>query len=308
VTDFIQLSASGLALGAVYALVALGFVIIYRSSQVFNFAHGEFLGVGAFSMVSLVAWLPSWLGALTWPLALAGAMAVTGVVAAGVERAVVRPMIGRPVFVTIILTIFVAFLLRALVIIVWGTDMRGMPTPWEPVASVELFGASVFVNSLGAVVAGVATLAVFFALLKYSKLGIGMRATNNDQEVALALGIPVGRIFASTWFLAGAIAAVAGVFLVMYPKSLDANIGFVALKAFPAVIVGGLTSPVGTVIAGLLLGLSEVLAQGYLQGWLEPLIGDLAKNIHEVFPYVVMILVLMVRPHGLFGHKEVERL
>jgi branched-chain amino acid transport system permease protein len=256
VSDFIQLSASGLALGAVYALVALGFVIIYRSSQVFNFAHGEFLGVGAFSMVSLVAWLPSWLGALTWPLALAGAMAVTGAVAAGVERAVVRPMIGRPVFVTIILTIFVAFLLRALVIIVWGTDMRGMPTPWDPVASVELLGASVFVNSLGAVVAGAATLAVFFALLKYSKLGIGMRATNNDQEVALALGIPVGRIFASTWFLAGAIAAVAGVFLVMYPKSLDANIGFVALKAFPAVIVGGLTSPVGTVIAGLLLGLS----------------------------------------------------
>jgi branched-chain amino acid transport system permease protein len=298
VSDLIQLSASGLSLGAAYALIALGFVVIYRSSQVFNFAHGEFLTVGAFSMTSLVAW------GVPWAVALAGAMAFTGVVAAGVERAVVRPMIGRPVFVTIILTIFVAFLLRALAMIVWGTDMRGMPTPWDTMATAEIGGARILYNSLGAVLAGGAALLVFFALLKYSKLGIGMRATNNDQEVALALGIPVGRIFASTWFLAGMFAALAGVFLAMFPRSLDANLGFVALRAFPAVIVGGLTSPVGTVIAGLLLGLTEVLAQAYL----EPHLGAFGHNIHTVFPYVVMILFLMVRPYGLLGHKEVERL
>ncbi len=292
-----QLIVSGLALGAAYALIALGFVVIYQSSQVFNFAHGEFLTIGGFSMVSMHG-----LG-LPWPLALLAAMVLTGLVAAGVERVVIRPMIGRPVFVTIILTLFVAYLLRALAVVIWDTDLHGMPTPWDPTGSIELWGARILYNSIGAVVSGGLALGVFFALLKYSRLGIGMRATNSDQEVALALGIPVGRIFMATWFLAGMFAALAGVFLSMFPQSLDINLGFTALRAFPAVIVGGLTSPIGAVVAGLLLGLSEVLAQRYL----EPLLGGFGHNVHEVFPYVIMIAFLMIRPYGLFGTKDVER-
>ena len=295
--DLVQILLSGMALGAAYALIALGFVVIYRSSQVFNFAHGEFLTIGAFSMLSMCN-----LG-LPWPLALLAAMTITGVVAAVIERVVIRPMIGRPVFVTIILTLFIAYLLHAMVIVVWDADLHGMPTPWAMDAKVEIAGANISYNSIGAVCAGVLALGLFFVLLRYTKLGVGMRATNADQEVALALGIPVGRIFMSTWFLAGMYAALAGVFLSAYPSQLDANLSFSALRAFPAIIVGGLTSPVGAAVAGVILGLAEVLAQRYV----EPMLGGFGRNIHEVFPYVIMIAFLMVRPYGLFGEKEVSR-
>jgi branched-chain amino acid transport system permease protein len=296
-STFVQLLFSGLALGAAYALTALGFVVIYRASQVFNFAQGELLAIGAFAMTTAAG-----LG-LPWPLAVLAAMVFTGVVGAVIERAVLRPLVGRPVFVVIILTIFVALFLRAIIHIVWGTEVRGIPTPWEPLASVEIAGARVLVSSLGAIAAAALALGGFFALLRYTRLGVAMRATSGDQEVALALGIPVGRIFGSTWFLSGAYAALAGIFLAMFPNSLDANLSFVALAAFPAVIVGGLDSPLGTVLAGLLLGVLEVLAQGYV----NPRLGSFGDNFHQVFPYIIMILFLVVRPYGLLGVKEVER-
>lgn len=297
-SSFLQICSGGLALGAVYALVAVGFVVIYRSSQIFNFAHGELVAIGAFSMTSFVA-----LG-LPWVLAFLLAMIATGILAAAIERAVIRPMIGRPLFSTIILTLFVGFLLRAAILIVWGAELRGMPTPWETMSSVEIFGATVLVNGIAAVAVGAVSLGLFYLLLKKTRLGISMRATNSDQEVALVLGIPVGRVFLATWFIAGAFAAVAGVFLTMFPRSLDSNLGYVALSAFPAAVVGGLSSPLGTVIAGVLLGLAEVMAQAYL----EPVLGEFGHNIHVVFPYVVMILFLVIRPYGLLGEKTVERL
>ncbi len=295
--DTIQLLSSGLALGAVYALIALGFVVIYRASQVFNFAQGEFLMVGAFLTVSLAS------TGMPWALAVLGAMVGTGMLAAVVERVVLRPMVGRPVFATIILTIFVGMILRSIVMIVWGTSSRGMPTPWDTTATIELFGARVLVNSIGAVGAGGIALAAFFLILRYTRIGVAMRATSSDQEASLALGIPVGRIFGATWFLAGMYAALGGVFLGMFPRSVDPNLGFVALRAFPAVIVGGLDSPLGVVIAGVLLGLLEVLAQSHI----NPELGSFGQNFHAVFPYIVMILVLVIRPRGLMGSREVKR-
>jgi branched-chain amino acid transport system permease protein len=297
VTPIVQHLVSGLALGAAYALVALGFVVIYRASQVFNFAQGELLAFGAFSMVTFTEL------SLPWPVALACTMGCTGLLGMAVERSVVRPLIGRPVFVPIILTIFVGLALRSIIHVAWGTDVRGMPTPWETTATVEIAGASVLYNSIGALVAGAAALVTFYVLLRYTKLGVAMRATNTDQETALAQGIPVGRIFALTWFIAGAYAALAGVFLGMFPRGVDTNLGFVGLRAFPAAIVGGLDSVWGTVIAGLLLGCLEVLAGAYLNQHL----GDFGHNFQEVFPYVVMILFLIVRPYGLFGTEEVKR-
>ena len=178
-----------------------------------------------------------------------------------------------------------------------------MPTPWDPLSTVEILGAKVLWSSVGAIIAAALALGAFFALLRFTRLGVAMRATSGDQEVALALGIPVGRIFGSTWFLSGAYAALAGIFLAMFPNSVEPNLSYIALAAFPAVIVGGLDSPLGTVIAGLMLGVLEVLAQGYV----NPRLGEFGNNFHQVFPYVVMILFLMVRPYGLFGVKEVER-
>ncbi len=295
--SFLQLLAAGLALGAVYALVALGFVVIYRASQVFNFAQGEFLTLGAIVMViSCQAGLP-------WPLALVVAMVASGLVGAGVERVFLRPLIGRPVFVTIIVTIFVGFLMRIGLVLVLGGDTEGMPTPWERTGSMEVLGASILYNSIAAIAAASLALAAFFIVVKYSRLGIAMRATANDQEVALALGIPVARIFGATWFVAGALAALGGVFLGMFPHTVTVNLGYVALRAFPAVIVGGLESPSGAVIAGMLLGVTEVLAQGYV----NPHLGEFGHDFHTVFPYLVMIAFLVFRPYGLFGQAHVER-
>ena len=294
---FTQLLTSGFALGAIYALIALGFVVIYRASQVFNFAHGELLAFGALMTVSL-----SDIG-LPWALAVATAMVATGLLGAFIERVALRPLVGRPVFVTIMVTIFIGMVLRALLHMGWGTDPRGMPTPWDPMAKIEVGGAVLWYNSLAAVGTAGAGLALFFVLLRKTKLGVAMRATASDQETSLALGIPVGRVFALTWFLAGMYAALAGVFLGMFPRNVDVELGYVALRAFPAVIVGGLESPVGAVVAGLSLGILEVLAQGYL----NPMLGQFGQNFHEVFPYLLMVLVLVVRPYGLFGQKTVRR-
>jgi branched-chain amino acid transport system permease protein len=297
-TTFLQLCASGLALGAAYALVALGFVVIYRASHVFNFAQGELLAFGAMLMTTLAG------TGMPWAVALGLTMIGSGLVGVVIERVALRPLLGRPVFVTIILTIFVGLLLRAAVAILWGPDPRGMPTPWERTGTISLAGASVLWSSIGAVVAGGAALGLFFLVIQHTRLGLAMRAAANDQEVALALGIRVGKVFAATWFLSAAYAALAGVFLAMFPASAEPNLGFVALRAFPAVIVGGLESPAGAVLAGLVLGLLEVLAQGYL----SPHLGDFGNGFHTVFPYLVMIVFLMVRPYGILGRKEVERL
>ena len=297
-TTFLQLTSSGLALGAVYALIALGFVVIYRASEVFNFAQGELLTLGAFGFITLTG-----LG-LPWSLALVGAMLLTGLLGAVLERTLLRPLVGRPVFVMIILTIFLGAVLRAAAVVIWGTEPRGVPTPWDTTATVEVLGARVLWNNIGAVIASAVALGVFYLATRKSRLGVAMRATSCDQEVSLALGIPVGRVFGTTWFVAGALAALAGIFLAMFPRQLDTNLGFVALRAFPAVIVGGLDSVAGPVIAGVILGLLEVLAQGYV----NPYLGDFGHNFHAVFPYVVMILFLVVRPQGLFGRADVERL
>ncbi len=295
--SFLQLFVAGLALGAIYALVALGFVVIYRASQVFNFAHGEFLTLGAFSMVALTQ-----IG-LPWFVAFPLALVATGTVGAGIERVFLRPLVGRPVFVTIIVTIFVGFLMRVVMLLVFGPETEGMPTPWERLGAVEIAGASLLYNSIAAIAAAAVALAGFFVMIRYTRLGVAMRATSGDQEVALALGIPVGKIFGATWFLAGALAAIGGIFLGMFPRTVDPNLGHVALRAFPAVIVGGLESPLGAVVAGLALGVVEVLAQGYV----NPLLGEFGHDFHTVFPYLIMIIFLVVRPYGLFGQEDVER-
>ncbi len=297
-STFVQLFSSGLALGAVYALVALGFVVIYRASEVFNFAHGELLTIGAFFYVGLAGF------GLPLPVALIGAMVGTGLVGAVLERTLLRPLVGQPVFVVIILTIFLGAVLRAGIVVSWGTEPFGVPTPWDTTGTFELLGARILWNNLAGVVAGGVALGAFFVMIRRSRLGVAMRATSVDQEVSLALGIPVGRIFGLSWFIAGALAALAGVFLATFPRQLDANLGFIALRAFPAVIVGGLDSVAGPVIAGFALGLLEVLAQGYV----NPHLGAFGHNFHAVFPYVVMIAFLVVRPHGLFGRADVERL
>jgi branched-chain amino acid transport system permease protein len=296
-STFLQLTFSGLALGVIYALIALGFVVIYRASQVFNFAHGDLLTFGAYLMVAVCA------TGLPWGLALLVALAGTGALAAAMQHVVLRPLIGRPVFVTVIVTIFLGFLLRIVVLLIWGPETHGMPTPWPADGAISLGGASVLYNSLATLALGALALGAFFLLLRYSKIGVAMRAVSQDQEASLALGLPVGRILALTWGVAGAFAALGGIGLSMFPRSVEINLAFIALAAFPAVLVGGLESMMGAVVAGLLLGVLQVWAQGYV----NPLLGAFGHNFHSVFPYVVMIFFLMVRPEGLFGQQRIKR-
>ena len=296
-SNLIQLLASGLSLGAVYSLVALGFVVIYRASTVLNFAQMPLLTSGAFLMVGLTKM------GVPWALAVIASMFLTGMIAAGIERGVMRPMIGKDIVVTSILTVFVGFFLEAMVIIIGGVDPRGMPTPWETMAVVEIMGARVLVNSLVSLGAGAVALTSFFALIRYTKFGIAMRAAASDQEASLAHGIPVGKVLSATWFLSGMFAGLGGIMLGMFPNQVEPLLGTVALRAFPAIILGGLESPLGAVLAGFIMGVLEVLAQAYL----NPVLGTFGHNFHGVFPYLFMILVLIVRPHGLFGLQEVKR-
>lgn len=311
--DLMQYLVSGVALGGVYALVALGFVVIYRASRVFNFAHGELLAFGALSMVWLTAPRADDAGAyaidapglgLPWLVALPIVLAATGLLAALIERAALRPLVGRPVFVSIIITLFVGAVLRTAMILFFGATPAPLATPWDAMGSFDLAGARLGYTSAAIIAASAVALAAFFALLRLTRLGVAMRATSSDQETALALGIPVGRVFAATWIIAGAFAALAGVSVAVRDPQVDPTVGFVALRAFPAVIVGGLESPLGAVLAGVLLGVAEVLCAAYLNDAL----GGMGRNFHIVMPYLVMIAVLIVRPYGLFGQRTVERL
>jgi len=310
----VQYLVSGVALGAIYALVALGFVVIYRASQVFNFAHGELLTFGALLMVWLSAPAAEaeafGLGGpgvdglgLPWLLALALTLLATALLAAGIERLALRPLVGRPVFVSIIVTLFVGFVLRTAVMLAFGAEPVPLSTPWAAFDGVNVLGALLDYGSLAAIGASCLALVLFFLVLRRTRLGVAMRAAASDQETALALGIPVGRVFSATWMIAGAFAALGGVFLGVRDPSVDTNLGFIALRAFPAVIVGGLESATGAVLAGLMLGVLEVLTAGYV----NTALGPMGRGFHAVLPYLVMIAFLVVRPRGLFGVRAVKR-
>ena len=315
--DVMQYLVSGVALGSIYALVALGFVAIYRASKVFNFAHGEFLTFGAL-MMALLYTPPAppnaadQLGGavlsgfgLPWGLSLLLTVFLCGLLAAVTERVILRPLVGRPVFVSIILTLFVGVFLRTVMSLGWGTQPIPLATPWGALNGVSIGGAILKYDDLAPIVVGIVVMAAFSSLLKFSRIGIAMRATAVDQEACVAMGIPVGRVFGATWFIAGAIAGLGGVFVGSSSEiGVDPNLGFIAFKAFPAVIVGGLESPLGAVLAGLALGVLEVLTSAYL----NESMGTFGNNFHEVLPYLVMVVVLIFRPYGLFGTRKVERL
>jgi branched-chain amino acid transport system permease protein len=296
-TEFLQLCFAGLALGARYALVALGFVIIYRATGVINFAQGGLLAVGAYLTYAFAndAGLPFFLAVVL-------ALAFSALLGAAVERTMLRPMVGQPVFAVIMITIGLLFILEQLVTTVWGYDSLNLADPWG-VDTVRAGDVVMSVRDLWTLGLAAAVLAGFFAFFRLSKLGVAMRATALDPEAALAQGISARRVFAVSWAISAGLAALAGVTLASGPAALSPGIGAIALVAFPAMIVGGLDSPVGAVVGGIIIGLTQSLTAGYQED-LFPWAGD---NFGAVMPYLVMILILLVRPYGLFGTKEVRR-
>ncbi|XVS62728.1 branched-chain amino acid ABC transporter permease [Actinosynnema sp. CA-299493] len=294
-TEFLQSLIRGLGSGSIYALLALGFVIIYKSTRVISFAQPAFMLAGAV----LVSYLAAEVGFFA---AVPIAAVLIAVLALGVERTVLRPMIGKPVFVVAIITIGVDVVVRVVTNAFIGLDVRQVGDPWG-LATVTLLGVEVQQRYLVMFGTTVAVVAVLFAFFRFSRVGLAMRAVAYDQEVALAQGISVGSVFALSWAIAGGLAALAGVF-VATGAGVDQQLWVIALKALPAIILGGLDSLGGAVVGGLAVGVVESLVGTY-QGDAAPWLGP---NFALVAPYVLMLLVLLVRPYGLFGSKEVERL
>lgn len=295
---FLQLLIAGIALGALYALVALGFTIIYRASRVINFAHGELLALGAFFTSDFVFshGLPFWLAFLL-------AAAITAAAALMFQVVVLRFALGQPDFTIVMLTLGLAAILQAVIPAAFGPSQRSNGDPWGS-ATVNIGGVSITQVSLWSIGAAMAVLLGFFLFNRFSKYGLAMRAAAVDAEAALAVGIPLRRVYGTAWTLAGLLACVGGVFLGGFPNSIDPTIGNFALLAFPAIILGGIDSELGAIVGGFVIGVVQVLVGGYQEQYAS----WLGHNFNDVAPYIVMILVLLVRPYGLFGSRPAERL
>ena len=295
-TDFLQLLVAGVAVGALYALVALGFVVIYKATGVINFAQGALLLLGAYLTYTFR-------DQLEWPFWVAVLLAVVGCALVGVliERVILRRMVGRPVFAVIMITIGLTIAIEQVVTWRWP-GQRNLSDPFA--LDTVTFGEVVVpVVNLWRIGTAAVLLAGFFLFFRYSRVGVAMRATASDQEAALAQGISARRVFALSWAIAAAIAALAGALLASGGRGLDPSLGVVALVAFPAIILGGLDSPAGAVVGGIVMGVVETMTAGYsdrLPEWL-------GANFHRVTPYVVLVAILLVRPYGLFGTREVTR-
>jgi branched-chain amino acid transport system permease protein len=297
-TDFLQLCFAGVALGARYALVALGFVVIHRATGVINFAQGSIVALGAyFAFNAHQTWgLPFAVAALV-------AVAASAAVGVGVERFLLRRMAGQPVFSVIMITIGLLFVIDQVITMVWGQNAQNLGDPWgiDTVAAGDVVMAVV---DLWAILLAFAVVAAFFAFFRYSGTGLAMRAVAIDEEAAMARGISVRRVVATAWGISGAVAAIAGITLASGPAALRPSVGLIALAAFPAMILGGLDSPSGAVLGGFVIGLTQTLTAGY-----QPTrVAWLGEDFQAVTPYVVMIVILMLRPNGLFGTREVQRL
>jgi branched-chain amino acid transport system permease protein len=295
VTQFLQLLFQGFALGCVYALVALGFTVIYRASQVINFAQGGMLLIGAY-LVSVLA------VGVKLPFAVAVIVAILLLAGGGMlfQMLVLRRVIGQPVFVLVMITIGASIAIDAAIPAIFGGNPRVLGDPWGA-SAVHIGGVTLNWVQIWAIAATIVILALFFAFDRFSRYGLAMRATAADEEAAAAVGVPVRRVYAVAWAIAGGVAAVGGLFLAGYPNSPNPSLGNVALNAFPAIILGGLESPPGAVIGGIVIGIVEVLTSGYAPSWL-------GANFADVAPYILMIVVLLIRPYGLFGARPVERI
>ena len=295
--ELIPVIVRGLGVGSTYALLAVGFVIIYRATDVVNFAQPALMILGAYYVSFYVFNL-----GMPFPVAVIASMITMAAVAALTERIALRPMVGEPPFAAAMVTfgVFVALFIVAFRLI--GTNVIVVGDPWG-LERMDFLGARVNQIDIAKIVISMIAIAIVGIFLKRSRVGLAMRATALDQEVALAQGVNVGRMFGLSWAISGALAALAGMLIGTAAGGVSPLVAFVALKALPVIILGGLDSIQGSVYAGIIIGLAESFTRTYA-GTYAPWLGS---NFDIVVPYAIMIVVLMVRPYGLFGTKEVVR-
>ena len=296
VAFFFEVLIGGLLAGVMYSLVALGFVLIYKASGVFNFAQGAMVFFAALTFISVVE-----RGVNFW-LALAITLAVMVVLGFLIERLVLRPLVNQPQITLFMATIGLAYFIEGLAQGLWGAQVHAIELPIKDVpftvAGVNVSQFDLFVSGTAAVL--VVVLALFF---NYTRIGRALRAVADDHQAALSIGIPLERIWGIVWAVAGFVALVAGL-LWGSRTGVQFALTFTALKALPVLILGGFESIAGAIVGGLIIGASEKLAEVYIGSSIGLNIGT---GIENWFPYVLAMLFLLVRPEGLFGEKRIER-
>jgi branched-chain amino acid transport system permease protein len=288
---FLQLLIQGLSVGFLYALAALGFVMIFKSSSVLNFAHGELLAIGAFIFLAFsVKW--------NLPISLSFLLTLVGTFVLGfvIERLFLRPLIGEALIEVIMLTVGLAAMFKGLLLVIFGGNLFNYPD-FLPAGLTIKWGAiiipPVYVASF---IIGIIFLSIFGFFFKYSSQGIYMRSVADNQPAALSLGVHVRRVFAMSWAIAALVCALSGVILGIMNGINVHNISVLGLKVFPVVILGGLESIGGAIIGGLIIGILETFTGGYV-----------STSLKEVIPYIILVFILLVKPYGLFGLVEIER-
>ena len=290
----LQLLITGVAVGGVYALMALGFVLIYKASNVVNFGPGELVLFGAY-----VSWAT--ILQMRFPLYVAFPLTLLTSIALGliIERGVLRPLIGQPIISVIMVTFGFASVIRGVLNMLWGSDTRPFPALFSsqpfhlgpvPISPVHLWSFVIVILLLGG----------FSLFFKFSLTGTAMRATADNQQVALSLGVSVKRMFALSWCIATVVSTLGGIILGSVRGGVDFSLAELGLKVFPVVILGGLDSVMGAIVGGVLIGVLENLSGGYL----DPIFGG---GVKEVAPFAVLVVILLFRPYGLFGKPEIER-
>ena len=295
--DLLASLVRGLGLGGLYAVLGVSFVIVYRATGVINFATPALMILGAFFTSSFgnAIGLPFWLSVLL-------GMAVMAVIGLIIERVALRPMVGRPAFSAATVTVGVFIILLIVAGRFLGSELLTVNDPFG-LTTIDVLGARIFTLDIARLVIALVAIGIVGLFLARSRTGLAMRATAFDQETSLAQGINVGRMFGLSWAIAAAMAALAGALLTAGSSGVETTVALVALKALPVIILGGLDSIKGSVIAGLIIGIAESLTRTY-----QPIYAPwLGANFDVIVPYLIMIIVLMVRPYGLFGTKEVVR-
>lgn len=286
---FLDQVISGIAIGAIYGLVAMGFAVIYKSTGLANFAQGEMT-----MLVAYVAWSIAGAAPGSPWLVAGGALAAAVLLGLAIERLIMRPMLGEPVFATVMVTIGLSVVLRSLILLIWDPYPHALDIGIGR-DIVHIGGTGMRSGQLAVIAALLAALGGFWAFFRYSRVGKAMRAVASDDRTAQLMGINAARIHAVAWVASSVIAGVAGVFFALL-YDVSPNMFHLGLKAFPASILGGLDSVLGAGFGGILMGIAENLAGGYL-----------APSVKEIAGFVIIIAVLMVRPFGLFGERDIER-
>jgi branched-chain amino acid transport system permease protein len=288
---FIQLLVAGISIGFLYGLSAMGFVMIFKSSSVLNFAHGELLAMGAYLFLAFITWMQL-------PIFLAFILALVSCFLLGIliERIFLRPLIGEPLIFIIMLTVGLAAMFKGLILLIWGGNLHTYPNflpevlggQWGVVRIPPVYSATLVIGTL--------FLLLFGLFFKFSSQGIYMRSVADNQKAALSLGVHVKRVFALSWAIAALVAGMSGMVLGIINGVNVHDLSAIGLKVFPVVILGGLDSIGGAIIGGIIIGLLETFTGGYL-----------SPSLRDVVPYIILVVILLIKPYGLFGLKEIER-